>query len=101
MAFAICSAVSIFLVISYLRLVVGTRFAMREAALARIHLLVAFSYAFFLKGFTGLARNHQVDHDPVCNNADSNRQDSLERQILTPRRRRVCAPTPVPSATAI
>src|ERR1700754_469880 len=55
MAFAICSAVSIFLVTSYLRLVVGTRFAMREAALAQFIYLVAFSYAFFLKGFTGLA----------------------------------------------
>jgi hypothetical protein len=55
LAFIICSAVSIFLVISYLRLVVGMRFAMREAALAQFIYLVAFSYAFFLKGFTGLA----------------------------------------------
>jgi len=55
MAFGICSAVSIFLVVSYLRLVVGTRFATREAALAQFIYLVAFSYAFFLKGFTGLA----------------------------------------------
>ncbi|HYX30512.1 MAG TPA: inner membrane CreD family protein [Pyrinomonadaceae bacterium] len=55
LAFVICSAVSIFLVISYLRLVVGTRFATREAALAQFIYLVAFSYAFFLKGFTGLA----------------------------------------------
>src|SRR5882762_3181419 len=55
MAFAICSAVSVFLVVSYLRLVVGTRFATREAALAQFIYLVAFSYAFFLKGFTGLA----------------------------------------------
>jgi inner membrane protein involved in colicin E2 resistance len=55
LAFGICSAVSIFLVISYLRLVVGTRFATREAALAQFIYLVAFSYAFFLKGFTGLA----------------------------------------------
>lgn len=55
LAFAICSAVSIFLVVSYLRLVVGTRFAAREAALAQFIYLVAFSYAFFLKGFTGLA----------------------------------------------
>jgi inner membrane protein involved in colicin E2 resistance len=54
-AFGICSAVSIFLVVSYLRLVVGTRFAFREAALAQFIYLVAFSYAFFLKGFTGLA----------------------------------------------
>ena len=41
--------------VSYLRLVVGTRFATREAALAQFIYLVAFSYAFFLKGFTGLA----------------------------------------------
>jgi inner membrane protein involved in colicin E2 resistance len=54
-AFAISSAVSIFLVVSYLRLVVGTRFATREAALAQFVYLVAFSYAFFLRGFTGLA----------------------------------------------
>lgn len=55
LAFVICSAVSIFLVVSYLRLVVGTRFAAREAALAQFIYLVVFSYAFFLKGFTGLA----------------------------------------------
>ena len=55
LAFIICSAVSVFLVISYLRLVLGMRFATREAALAQFIYLVAFSYAFFLKGFTGLA----------------------------------------------
>jgi len=54
-AFAICSMVSIFIVVTYLRLVIGTRFAMREAAIAQFIYLVAFSYAFFLKGFTGLA----------------------------------------------
>jgi inner membrane protein involved in colicin E2 resistance len=54
-AFAIAAAVSVFLVISYLRLVVGIRFASREAALAQFIYLVMFSYAFFLKGFTGLA----------------------------------------------
>ena len=54
-AFAIAAAVSIFLVVSYLRLVVGIRFATREAALAQFVYLVMFSYAFFLKGFTGLA----------------------------------------------
>ena len=31
------------------------KFAGREAALAQFVYLVAFSYAFFLKGFTGLA----------------------------------------------
>jgi inner membrane protein involved in colicin E2 resistance len=54
-SFAIASAVSIFLVVSYLRLVVGLRFASREAALAQFIYLVMFSYAFFLKAFTGLA----------------------------------------------
>ncbi|HKO56517.1 MAG TPA: inner membrane CreD family protein [Thermoanaerobaculia bacterium] len=54
-AFAICSAVSIFLVVSYLRVVVGPRFAFVEAALAQFVYLVLFSYAFFFKGFTGLA----------------------------------------------
>jgi inner membrane protein involved in colicin E2 resistance len=54
-AFAIAAAVSVFLVVSYLRLVVGIRFASREAALAQFIYLVMFSYAFFLKGFTGLA----------------------------------------------
>ncbi len=55
LAFAICSAVSIFLVISYMRLVVGTRFALFETGLSQFVYLVLFSYAFFLKGFTGLA----------------------------------------------
>ena len=54
-AFLIASAVSIGLVVSYLRLVVGPRFAFREAALAQFIYLVLFSYAFFFKGFTGLA----------------------------------------------
>ena len=54
-SFAIAAAVSVFLVVSYLRLVVGLRFASREAALAQFIYLVMFSYAFFLKGFTGLA----------------------------------------------
>jgi hypothetical protein len=54
-AFAICSAVSIALVVSYLRLVAGLRFAALEAGLAQFIYLVLFSYAFFLEGFTGLA----------------------------------------------
>jgi inner membrane protein involved in colicin E2 resistance len=54
-AFAISAVVSVFLVVSYLRLVVGLHFASREAALAQFVYLVMFSYAFFLKGFTGLA----------------------------------------------
>jgi inner membrane protein involved in colicin E2 resistance len=54
-AFVICSAVSIFLVVSYLRLVVGMRFAAVEAGLSQFIYLVLFSYAFFFEGFTGLA----------------------------------------------
>jgi inner membrane protein involved in colicin E2 resistance len=53
-AFAVCSAVSIFLVVSYLRLVTGLRFAAIEAGITQFIYLVLFSYAFFLKGFTGL-----------------------------------------------
>lgn len=55
LAFAICSAVSIFLVVSYLRIVVGPKFAFVEAGLAQFIYLVLFSYAFFFKGFTGLS----------------------------------------------
>ncbi|HUO35486.1 MAG TPA: inner membrane CreD family protein [Candidatus Acidoferrum sp.] len=55
LAFAICSVVSVFLVVSYLRLVVGLRFAALEAGLAQLLYLVMFSYAFFFEGFTGLA----------------------------------------------
>ena len=54
-AFIICSLVSLALVISYLRLVVGLRFAAVEAGLAQLTYLVLFSYAFFFKGFSGLA----------------------------------------------
>jgi hypothetical protein len=54
-AFLIASVVSIGLVVSYLRLVIGPRFAFREAAIAQFIYLVLFSYAFFFKGFTGLA----------------------------------------------
>ena len=53
-SFAIAAAVSVFLVVSYLRLVVGSVREQR-AALAQFVYLVMFSYAFFLKGFTGLA----------------------------------------------
>ncbi len=53
-AFAICSAVSVFLVISYLRLVAGLKFAALIAGGAQLVYLVLFSYAFFFKGYTGL-----------------------------------------------
>ncbi len=53
-AFVISSAVSMFLVISYLRLVVGIRFAALEAGGSQLVYLVLFSYAHFFEGFTGL-----------------------------------------------
>ncbi len=53
-AFLLSSAVSIGLVVSYLRLVAGLRFAAVEAGLSQLIYLVLFSYAHFFEGFTGL-----------------------------------------------
>ena len=54
-AMVLSSLVSVALVVSYLRLVAGLRFAALEAGTAQLIYLVLFSYAFFWKGFTGLA----------------------------------------------
>jgi len=54
-AFALCSAVSLALTISYLRLVVGLRFAAVEAAAAQFFYLILFSLALFDEGYSGLA----------------------------------------------
>jgi len=54
LAFAISSAVSIFLVVSYLRLVVGAKFALLEAGGSQFLYLVVFSFAHFFEGYTGL-----------------------------------------------
>ena len=54
-AFALCSMVSIILVVSYMRIVAGNRFAFFEVGLAQLVYLSGFSYAFFFEGFTGLA----------------------------------------------
>ncbi len=53
-AFVIASVVSMFLVATYLRLVVGWDFALRYAAPAQLVYLVLFSYAFFFAGYAGL-----------------------------------------------
>jgi inner membrane protein involved in colicin E2 resistance len=53
-AFAISAITSLLLVVSYLRLVAGTRFALVRAGVAQLVFLVFFSYAFFFDGFTGL-----------------------------------------------
>jgi hypothetical protein len=54
-AFIICTVVSVGLVVSYLRLVTGARFAWVEAGISQLVYLVLFSYAFFFEGVTGLA----------------------------------------------
>jgi inner membrane protein involved in colicin E2 resistance len=54
LSFVLASATSIFLVVTYLRLVAGSRFAIRRAGVAQLVFLVFFSYAFFFKGYTGL-----------------------------------------------
>lgn len=54
LAFFIAAAVSVFLVVSYLRLVLGSTFAFREAAGAQMVYLVLFSYSHFYEGYTGL-----------------------------------------------
>jgi len=53
-AFWISAAVSVFLVVSYLRLVLGTKQAILIAGAAQMVYLVFFSYAFFWEGWTGL-----------------------------------------------
>ncbi len=54
-AFVLASAVSIFLVTSYMRLVLGTRLAFVEIGVGQFVYLVLFSYTFFFSGYTGLA----------------------------------------------
>ncbi len=53
-AFGLSAGVSVLLVVSYLRLVVGSRFAFVEAGLAQLLYLVGFSLAHFWEGYTGL-----------------------------------------------
>jgi hypothetical protein len=53
-AFAICSTVSVALVVSYLRLAIGSRFALLWAGGLQALYLVLFSLAFFLEGYTGI-----------------------------------------------
>ena len=54
LSFLIAAAVSVVLVLSYLRLVSGMRQALPQVGLAQIVFLVLFSYAFFFEGYTGL-----------------------------------------------
>lgn len=54
-AFGIAAAVSVALVVSYLRIVMGQRAAWLQAAAAQAIFLVLFSCAFFVEGQTGLS----------------------------------------------
>ena len=54
-AFAIAAITSLALVVSYLRIVFGAKFAFFAAGGAQLVYLVLFSYAFFFKGLTGIA----------------------------------------------
>lgn len=53
-AFLIASAVSLLLTVSYLRLAVDLRFAVKSAGFWQFIFLVLFAYAFFFEGYTGL-----------------------------------------------
>lgn len=53
-AFVICSLTSMFLTVTYLRLVVGWRFAAIESGAAQLIYLILFSYALFNEGWSGL-----------------------------------------------
>ncbi len=53
-AFWISAAVSVLLVVSYMRLVVGAKFAVVYVGLAQLVFLVGYSFAFFWVGKTGL-----------------------------------------------
>jgi inner membrane protein CreD len=54
LSFALSAATSVFLVVSYLRIVGGWRLAVLRAGAAQVVFLVLFSYAFFFEGYTGL-----------------------------------------------
>jgi hypothetical protein len=54
LAFTLSSLTSVGLVVSYLRLAVGARFALVWAGGAQLIYLILFSLAFFLEGYTGL-----------------------------------------------
>lgn len=54
-SFAIAAGVSVALVVSYARLFVGWRFALRDIGLSQLVYLVLFSLTFLWDGFTGLS----------------------------------------------
>ncbi|HUX16057.1 MAG TPA: inner membrane CreD family protein [Phycisphaerae bacterium] len=53
--FWISAAVSVLLVVSYIRLVAGVKFAVAYVGFTQLVYLIGFSYAFFFVGYTGLS----------------------------------------------
>jgi hypothetical protein len=53
-SFVLAALVSVALVVSYARLFVGWRFALREVGVSQLVYLVLFSFTFFFQGYTGL-----------------------------------------------
>lgn len=54
-SFAIAASTAVALVVSYARLFVGWRFALREMGISMALYLILFSYTFLWEGFTGLS----------------------------------------------
>ncbi len=54
-AFSIASGTSVFLIVSYMRLVISNSFAFGPVAIAQLIYVVGFSVAHFFDGFTGLS----------------------------------------------
>ena len=79
-AFVICSAVSILLVVSYLRLVVGMRFAALEAGDGAVDLPDPVLLRLLLQGLHGPGDHHRLDPDPVRGDA-TDRAHPLGRQV--------------------
>lgn len=96
LAFLIASVVSVFLVISYMRLVVPGWFAYFEVALAQLVYLVLFSYTFFFEHYTGLIVTvlciltlfvmmqftGRVDWDSVFKKGDDRPRDRKQVEVI-------------------
>ena len=99
-ALALASLVSVGLVISYMRLVTGLRFALIEVGLAQGVYLVGFAYTFFLEGFTGLAVTGLSIATLFVVMQATGRLDwehLLQRPDAPPRLAPTAAPQPVPT----
>lgn len=81
LAFAISAAVSVFLVVSYLRLVVGMHFASREAAPGTVHLPGDVLLCVLPQGLYWLGNHNRVSRHFICCDAGDG-ADSLGGQVF-------------------